>query len=1664
LLCLLTISAHSQCPKTFDFYGLPSANPYWYSCSGSDYTLNLQSPNNWGSYTIDWGDGSPQSTGNFWNSPSIITHVYTATVDTFVVVVTEVNSGCQVQGVMVMEESTSASIQIPVGGITQTCAPRTLEFINSSTNVSETTIFTWDFGDGSPPQTFNFNNLGNSVSHLYEPETVDCETEVSLSAQNYCNTIQGGPSVATFSPIRIWDVDEAVITPSSTISCYPDTIISFSNTSQRNCLLQGNVAQRYERWNFGDYWGKGYDSIADWSPWPPAFPQTIAFPGYGDYSVMLLDSNFCGIDTATISVSIIPPPTAGISASKDTVCVGEPITFFNQHGGGANQFFWNFANGLGFIPTGGGNITFVYNLPGTYLVQSIASIANSGGSCADTASVEITVLPAPNAIISADNFDGCDQLTVNFAENSTGNAVSWFWDFGNNNTFNGNSPPPQEYLSPGIYVITLEIENEQGCTDTDQETVKVYSSPNVAFLAQNVCEGAESQFTDLSTFDPGDPIISWNWNFGDGNSSALQNPIHTYQETGSFIVSLSVQTPQCGAQQTSPISVEPAPVPNFSLNTSGGCSPLVVDFANNTSGAASYAWTFGDGAGSTEENPTHTFINSEQSDATYTAILTAFTDSGCGRKDSIQITVEPGATSSFTDNSIPPACSPFSAEFQNNSTAAISYMWLFGDGSTSSDVNPTHIYTNNTPFLQTLSVDLIAFAANGCHDTTSSNIIVYPEPNVDFAVFPSSGCAPLSINLPFIQGIASFQWDFGDGTTSNAAVPEHTYENTGNQTETYTITLLGISPFGCVDSASDIIEVDPQPTAAFTASVLSGCSPLQVNFSNLSASASGYNWEYGDGLSSTNANAVHSHTFSNTSGSVQTYTVVLTALSPQGCSDTFEIDITVYPEVVANFTGPNQACASQSIELFNNSTSGAQSLWDFGNDITSTQTFPTPVYASSESGDTTYVITLNVTSQYGCFNEYSSQITVYNAPTAQFITANFSGCQPVSVDITNQSQGASVYNWQYGDGTSSTTSALLHVHEYNSISTNSEQFILTLIAENLVGCSDTASQAIIVYPLVESSVVGEYQGCSPFNAYFLSASQGASSSLTWDFGDGTSASGSSVNHVFINSSAEDTVFTITHYAENIFGCIDSSFTTVLVNATPIADIEVQQTQGCYPLEVTFLNNTIGADEYAWFYGTGQTSSNSETVHTQTFYNTAVTPVTYTVTMTASSDGCSDSDQTQITVFPALEAEFEGPANGCGPLQITFNNQSIGANDYYWDFGDGTTQTISEPIHTFNNLGEEDIVYTVSLTAFSPFGCEDTYTQNITVFPTPNAAFSASPVSQIFPDATIILSNNSTGGNSLSYTWDMDDGSVLNGENPGNYTYSTWGSYAIELFITNGACSDETIQTIQIDPPAPIANFNFNGEGCAPLTVVFDNLSIYGQNYLWQFGDGSSSSVENPAYSYEQGGLYTVTLTVFGFDGTTSTYQLTVEVWPSAEAAFTVSPDQVAVPGQPFQTINLSQNANEYLWDFGDGTTSTEPEPEHSYQTSGAYTITLIAYNELGCTDTFTVAGAVNAIDAGYLEFPNAFTPIDGGPYGGQYESNQLNNDVFFPVHRGVKEYLFQVYNKWGELLFETDDIGTGWDGYYRGSLCRQDVYAWKARAKFSSGKEIEIAGDVTLLR
>ena len=187
----------------------------------------------------------------------------------------------------------------------------------------------------------------------------------------------------------------------------------------------------------------------------------------------------------------------------------------------------------------------------------------------------------------------------------------------------------------------------------------------------------------------------------------------------------------------------------------------------------------------------------------------------------------------------------------------------------------------------------------------------------------------------------------------------------------------------------------------------------------------------------------------------------------------------------------------------------------------------------------------------------------------------------------------------------------------------------------------------------------------------------------------------------------------------------------------------------------------------------------------------------------------------------------------------------------------------------------------------------------------------------------------------------------------------------------------------------------------------------------------------------------------------------IEVFARPSAQFDIKPKLVYAPDGILYTNNQSFMATSFFWDFGDGTTSLDREPQHRYKDEGTYSIMLIATNQRGCSDSTTMEGAVKVIKGGRVLVPNAFSPSLNGRGNDQSVGK---NDVFLPLMRGVTQFEMMIFNRWGELLFQSTDPEVGWDGYYKGKLCQQDVYMYKISAMMENGEKVVRMGDVNLIR
>jgi hypothetical protein len=254
------------------------------------------------------------------------------------------------------------------------------------------------------------------------------------------------------------------------------------------------------------------------------------------------------------------------------------------------------------------------------------------------------------------------------------------------------------------------------------------------------------------------------------------------------------------------------------------------------------------------------------------------------------------------------------------------------------------------------------------------------------------------------------------------------------------------------------------------------------------------------------------------------------------------------------------------------------------------------------------------------------------------------------------------------------------------------------------------------------------------------------------------------------------------------------------------------------------------------------------------------------------------------------------------------------------------------------------------------------------------------------------------------------------------------------------------------------------EGCIPLKIRFFNRSESFDSCRWIFGDGGYSSEKNPEWIFDVEGEYKIVLQLFSSDGLQTTSSAIITVHPKPQARFEIAPEKAVLPDDEIRFYNYSTDAVHFKWEFGDGNTSELFEPRHRYLRFGNFNVRLVASSAFGCSDSLTVINAFSGSEY-FIEFPNAFIPNPEGPSGGYYSSKSDESAlVFHPVFSGVSEYQLKIFSKLGILIFESNDVNIGWDGYFKGQQSEAGVYIWKVRGAFRNGETFTKMGDLTLLR
>ena len=892
-----------------------------------------------------------------------------------------------------------------------------------------------------------------------------------------------------------------------------------------------------------------------------------------------------------------------------------------------------------------------------------------------------------------------------------------------------------------------------------------------------------------------------------------------------------------------------------------------------------------------------------------------------------------------------------------------------------------------------------------------------------YAYIDALSCGPTEINVQYCinetnaiisapSGFESYLWENGE-TTSTIEIDPSLYD---------TISCFITTVSGC--ELTLVTSLDPTiPTASFEYS--GSCAGEEFVFSNTSTvsdnSELSYFWDFGDGFTSTLENPTHIY---NLPGF---YNVILNITTEDGCNDEISQLLEIIPVPSSTFIVSDN-CFGDNTNFINNTIPlpGYQTniIWDFGDGVSSEDFSPVYNYASPG----TYNVQL-ISSIGTCIDTSEQVINILDNPIASFILQD--GCQESEIQFLNTTNNPdwsinNQYLWNFGEfGATSLLESPNYFYSTEGIFNINLQVSST---NGSLSCESEISQEIQIYPNPDVSFVTSGNSCVETEVIFTNLSSISETSeiinYIWNFGDGSLSNIPNPTHVYSNPG----VYNISLTATSNFGCVNTSESQITIY--PLPNISSNSGEIC---QGEFFNlSANGAVFYNWEPSNNLNSNVGANISANPEFTTI-----YTVTGT-DINGCSSTSQSIISVNPLPNINVNSPTVCQGELaQLNAN----GANTYVW------FPNINLNVNDQSSVicdSQSSIQYTVTGTDIN--GCVNSSISLVTVVPLPFISVTSGVVCQ---GESLSLSAN--GAN--TYTWSPQ--TYLN-TNVGNSVIST--PFENITYIVTGIGENNCVGVAQSNVVVnPVSDISFNPvgySGCPPLYVDFSDFSTGDiESWLWTFGDGSFSTEQNPSHTYFDTGDYSVTLQVTTVDGctTSSTSSNIINVYPTPSANFSVYPLSIDEYNPNVNTFNYSTGGISYLWDFGDNTFSNLFEPEHTYQNSGNYYITLDVYNQYDCVDSASTEIKVEPIFTYYI--PNAFTPT---------EDNK--NETFFGKGTGYKNVIMQIFNRWGEKIYEENSLNPSWDGKLNGIDCQIDVYVYQFFVTDIFDEVHLYRGKVTLIR
>lgn len=1190
----------------------------------------------------------------------------------------------------------------------------------------------------------------------------------------------------------------------------------------------------------------------------------------------------------------------------------------------------------------------------------------------------------------------------------------------------------------------------------------------VRFYAQNIPAGS---------------TITWDYGFGDNLGKDTGQNIYTTTGTYTIVlkVTLSDGVTTCTVSKPNYVTVYDPPTPSFTVSRKVLCSGAdTITITDNSVGGIGRDWVID---GLPVSDTSKTIIHSFNSTG-YKDILLVLKSSNCAttyyRVDSAVRIYNPLTFDFTADKTV--GCAPASINFtptiSSTGHTIASYDWTFTGGTpaTSNSTNPIVTYNSSGSFSASLTIT----NTDGCSETVSKNNYLQMGDTNNFSVIPSktSGCRNEEVNLaisdPSLQG--NFTWDLGNGVPQAGSTPKNQivqFNDTGYQ---YYKVVREYN--GCITERAYFTAVYMRPPLAnFTVLNEVECDPnarvYVFNTSKVDPTATHtYRWN----LYGTNGSLINTSTDSipvfSTNG-FGNYGLELIVTSSAGCVDTLRQDNIYRRTGVGNFfIQPEASCVGGNVSFISNSAAFSTAepniyYW------TIFDTDGTTVLYTENSG-----ILPSINYSFSKSGSYNVNLVVYNSkcrdtvkvnkavdivsPATTIVASDRFPCVKTPINLTASSAPAIAapgyrYTWILQNSnqpeisfTSTGASAAL-------LPDTGGVYDLLTVIEWGVGCRDTVKQNGYIQVSGPAFTISNtnYSDCLPL---VTNAASNIVHNHNYKTPGNTNISYSwssiPIGAVFANAGAANTQVTFNNNGEyylrliatNGSGCVDTVDDPLPIYAGVVSDFELSKDIVCTREEISVTPQSLyQPDRYQWIsYPPGAVFSPSADVASPTivFPDSGI----YLLAMVASKrNTCFDTLYTVVDVTETI-ADFysEDTLNYCAPVSVTFQSTAINADTLIWSFGDGKTlrtpDVDSLTYIYFNNSTPPG--FTIKLKAINALGCSDSITRFGYIRidgPVPDYSIDVTkgcePLSVTITDKSLSYSE---------YYFDYGDGSAFDTTgNPGTHIYTTDNTtdeisrFKPSLFLLDPlGCFSENKFPFDIEVyKQPIIKFRTDTTvGCVPLQVQVIDSSKFVREYQWDLnGDGAvDDTARNPIYTYGASGLFTPRLRARSQYGCINSDSILdyVRVYPLPNAAFTYTKIEGDTLNVFYDLINQSTNFNALEWYIDSQFVETMPIFRYPFQDTGAVNVKLIAISADGCKDS--VDTLLYIVPDYFFHIPNAFTPNGRG-----------GNEKFGPYAPiWAKEYKMRIFNRYGEMLFETERFEDQWDGTFRDVPVQQDVYLY----------------------